>query len=80
MKPTGGEVISNLILMGTSGTATYSPVPNPQHRWVYQQALDLRLIEQQRMFEMMFRNAMRAQQTARGAPLPRAQIIEVPVD
>ena len=80
MKPTSGDVISSLTPMGTSRTTTYSSVLNPQHRWVDQQALDLRLIEQQRMFEMMFRNAMRAQQTAGVAPMPRAQIIEVPVD
>ena len=79
-KPTGGDPIFSQIPMGTSRTSTYSPVPTHQHRWVDQQALDLRLIEQQRMFEMMFCNAMRTQQTARVTPLPRAQIFEVPVE
>ena len=80
MKRMNGDVTSNLIPMGNSRTTTYLPVPNHQHRWVDQQALDLRLMEQQRLFKMMFRNAMRAQQTARVAPMPRAQIFEVPVE
>ena len=32
------------------------------------------------MFEMLFQNAMRTQQTEAVAPMPRAQILEVPVD
>ena len=54
MRPTGGDLTFNPTPMGTSRTTTYSPVPNPQHCWVDQQALELRLIEQQRMFQMMF--------------------------
>ena len=38
-------------------------------------------MEQQRLFEMLFRNAMRTQQnTARVAPMPRAKIIKMPVE
>ena len=37
-------------------------------------------MEQQILFKMMFQNAMRAQQMARVAPIPRAQIFEVPVE
>ena len=80
MKQMNGDEISNLIPMGNSRTTTYLPVPTQQHQWVDQQALDLRLMEQQRLFEMMFCNAMRAKQTARVAPMPRAQILEVPVE
>ena len=79
-KQTGGDPIFNQILMGISRTSTCSPVPTHQPRWVDQQALDLCLMEKQRMFEMMFRNALRTQQTARVQPLPRAQIFKVPVE
>ena len=53
-----------------SRTNTYFPpqMANP-HQWVNQQALDLRLMEQQCQFEMLFRNAMRTQQTARVGPM-----------
>ena len=37
-------------------------------------------MEQQRLFEMLFQNAMRTEQTARIAPMQRAQIFEVPVN
>ena len=47
-------VTSNLIPMENSRTTTYLPVPNHQHRWVDQQALDLLPMEKQRLFEMMF--------------------------
>ena len=80
MKQMSGDLTSNLIPMGNFRTTTYLLVPNLQHRWVDQQALDLRLIEQQRLFKMMFRNAMRAQKDSKVAPMPRAQIFEVPVE
>ena len=54
MTPTNGDMISNLTLTETSITTTSSPVLNPQQRWVDQQAMDLHLIEHQRMFQMMF--------------------------
>ena len=80
MKQMSGDVTSNLIPMGNSRTTTFLPVPNHQHRWVDQLALDLRLMEQWRLFKMMFRNAIRAQRTARVASMPRAQIFKVPAE
>ena len=54
MKQMNGDVTSNLIPMVNGRTATYLPAPNPQHRWVDQQAQDLRLMEQHRLFKMIF--------------------------
>ena len=79
-KQMNGYALLSLIPTGNGRTNIYSPPPINPHRWVDQQALDLRLMEQQRLFEMLFRNAMRTQQTARVAPMPKAQIFEVPVD
>ena len=61
---------------------TLSPPPTIHHLhpWLDQKALDLRLMEPQRLFEMLFCNAMRTQQTARVASMQRAQIFKVPVD
>ena len=50
---------------------------NPPHQWVIQQALDLCLMEQRRLFEMQCKHK---HHTARVAPMPRAQIIDMPVE
>ena len=82
-RPTNGDAHLSQTLTGQNGrTTTYFPPPkNPSHQWVDQQALDIRLMEHQHLFRMLFWNVMRAQQkTARVARMPRAQIIEMPVE
>ena len=72
IKQTSGDTNLTLIPTGKGRTNTYSPPPtiHHPHRWVDQLALDLRLMAQQRLFKMLFCNAIRTQQTARVAPMP----------